>query len=804
MADAFGRAWNTLSRVHRGDLVNQPFAKKKKLDDMNPDKGGNHGLGVARVVAIDYEEHYVSLRTVIGTEQDFNKVPVPLTYPGAGCRHFLGAMPEVGDYCIVGWLPQESSEKFGGSMTPVILTWILPGVWPGRDWITMSNFAEDEHDAGTSRNKEELRGIFDQIRHKLRHIQPGNIVASSSQGADLVLDEDVLLSNRRGNEFMLRDSDQAVITRALQQFTALAGSRTYAGMVQRDALRLPTTMFSDGFVWDGPVQGYGGQAVHEDDLLEDAALPEGFLTPDPMLARFMLGQEGLEGQVFQYSQHLDPYVFLRGGGYIDEDGVAVDLNHKNDAVYGGKNIYRIGVASRDNITLLPGVPSLTEHRIEVAHTSDGRLPVTEQTDGFDAERLPPTDPDSPGVSENAPYIEWVLGSVVGNDPFSGPGRKEYGFPLVAKVFDDLGGVSPRIEAANIAAPGRSGGTPLGEHAATLFKLTPPSGRLASTWWSVNKNGQVRINISGSPTGYGVDAAIAGGLRLAVGGGLNLQLKGGIHFGTLSKNSLRLQSEQGPVYIYGGGPGAGAEATQERAASTGGTGPPSVDIHARTNARLRAEKKLLLKAQEIEANAKNVKVIGQDNLELTTAKQLTASAEDMKFAVGGKRTDNFSGPKQLLPTNGALHERNYTPNFPGVVCEEVTYNMGDREETFYLGNHSTHIIVGDMSYETELGTWKARALGNSVEVSPTGIVADALVGNVRLNATAGAVIMKGTVAALVESVGPVTLKSSTMVVLSAPSNGPEIGPVLCAGSREPFTNLPFATWGIGAKGTVLSV
>ena len=189
--------------------------------------------------------------------------------------------------------------------------------------------------------------------------------------------------------------------------------------------------------------------------------------------------------------------------------------------------------------------------------------------------------------------------------------------------------------------------------------------------------------------------------------------------------------------------------------------------------------------------------------MTTAKQLTVSAEDMKFTVSGKRTDSFTGPKGLQPTNGALHERSYTPVTAGVV-EEVTYNLGDREETFYLGSHSTHIIVGDMSYETDLGTWKARAQGNSVEVSPTGIVADALLGNVRLNATAGAVIMKGTVAALVESMGPVTLKSSTLITLSAPSNGQDIGPVLCAGSREPFTNMPFATWGIGAKGTVLSV
>ncbi len=660
MADNYGNPWNTLGRVHHGQLIEQPFAKKKKLDEMNPDKGGNRGLGVARVVGIDYEEHYVTLRTVIGTEQEFEKVPVPLTYPGAGCRHFLGAMPEIGDYAVVGWLPQESSEKFGGSMTPVILTWVLPGVWPGRDWLTLSNFQQDEHDGDTPRNKEELHGIFDQIRHKLRHIQPGNIVASSSQGSDMVLDEDVHLSNRRGNQFILRDSDQAVVTRALQQFTALAGSRTYAGMVQRDALRLPTTMFSDGKVWDGPAQSFQGEALHEADLSADGTHPEGFLTPDPAFSRVLGADNKLSGNITNIPTHVDPYVFLRSGGYIDEEGVAVDARYKNDAVYGGKNIYRIGPDTTANAVLFPGTPALTEHRVEVAHTSDGRLPVTEQTDGFDAERLPPSDPDSPGVSANKPYIEHVLGSVIGNDPFSATGRKEYGLPLVASVFDSLGGVSPRIEAARIALPGQGGGTPLAEHAATLFKLTPPGGKLAPTWWSINKQGQCRINISGPANGFGLDVAIAGGMRLAVGGGLELFLKGGIHFATLSKNSLRLRSEQGPVVIYGGGSARDEESTMERIAGTntaGESGVPSVDIHARTNMRLRAEKKMLVKAQEVEINAKSIRVVGQDQVEITSAKSISVSADDVKFSVGGKRTDNFIGPKSLLPTNGALHERN---------------------------------------------------------------------------------------------------------------------------------------------------
>ncbi len=139
----------------------------------------------------------------------------------------------------------------------------------------------------------------------------------------------------------------------------------------------------------------------------------------------------------------------------------------------------------------------------------------------------------------------------------------------------------------------------------------------------------------------------------------------------------------------------------------------------------------------------------------------------------------------------------------MTAEEVTYNIGNRDELFILGSHSTHVLIGNMSYETELGVWKARALLNTLEVSPVGITASALVGNVTLNAVAGAAIMKGTVAALVESAGPVQIRSAAVVLISSPGNGLDIGPVLCGGSREPFTNLPFITWGLGAKTTLVT-
>lgn len=793
------RPVSALGTLHHGEILNDPAFIRKRLDEMNPDK--NFGLGVCRVINLDYEEHFVSLRTLIGAEE-FERVPVPMTYPGAGARHFLGAMPEIGDYCVVGWMEQESGAH--GTKTPVILSWVIPGVASGRDWATTANFTEEEHDSGTARNREEIHGVFDRIRHKLRHIQPGNIVASSSQGSDLVLDESVTLANRRGNEFILRDADQAAILRASQQFTALCGARTYAGMVQRDALRLPTTMFSDGRRWDGEQQALFGQPVHEEDLPPHTTASPGYLTPAPIFHRVLNPDGSLSGALQQPPDYLDPYVFLRNGGYIDEDGVSLDPARINDAVYSGKNIYRVASGTTSNGVLDPSAPVLTEHRLEVAHTSDGRLPVSEQTDGFDAERLPPSDPETPGVSPNRPFLEWVLGSVVGNDPFSARGRKEYGIPLVAHVFDAAGGLSPRLEPARIARPGQSGGTPLEEHAATLFKLTPPSGRLAPTWWSVNKKGQVRVNISGPPSEAGLEAAVSGALKLAVGGELNLQLKGGIHLGTLSKNSLRLRSEEGPVQIYGGGSAKDEEAVQERL--QGGNSPiPSVDIRARTHARLWAEKQVLVKGQTAEINASSVKVFGLTEVEVSASRQLSMSAEDVKCMVGGKRTDTFTGPKQLLPTNGALHERTYAPSYPGVVAEEVLYALGDRTENFLLGNHSTSILVGNMTYETELGTWSARSGLNKLEASPTGVSARALVGNITLTATAGAAQMRGAVSVLVESTGgPTVIRSNTLLRLGAPITGPDAGPVLCAGSREPFTNLPYLTWGLGAKNHLVGV
>lgn len=797
------RPINVLDRVSFGQILTSTPLATKKLKTQLPDT--NWGLGVARVTLVDYEEFFVTLRVVLGNSQLFDRVAVPITWPGAGSRHFFGAMPQVGDHCVVGWMPQESTQP-DQTRTPVILAWIAPGTWTGREWVTTAAFTEDEFETDSPKSEQIVRGVFDRIRHKLRHIQPGNIVASSSQGADLVLDEGVTLANRRGNEFRLRDQDQAVVTRALQRFDALAGTRLYSGMVQRDANLLARMMVSDGFEWDGGLQASGGEPITRDELPADVALPKGFLTPAMTLLQTRDSEGVLTQPVLSLDPHINPYTFLKRGGLINERGFMAFGKH-SDVVYGGKSIFRVAANSRSNAAASAKEPTLTEYRIEVTHTSDGRLPVTEQTDGFDAERLPLSDGQTlgAGVPPNMPFIEWVLGSVVGNDPYTVDGRTKYGLPLIANVFDgDI--ANPRLVPVKIVGKpdkaDKNEATHISKHAATLFRLSPPkpagNERVPDTFWSVNKSGQVRMSIGGPKRENSAEVYMHGSLKLRLGGKLDLGFEGGISFATKSKASLQLDSEQGPLTLYGGGPITGAEAKGWEKGGTGKGGGelPSVKMEGRTGVWIRGGQKVKINApSEVEIEASGLKLLGNQEITLDATKKLTMMGEKIQSTVSGKRQDSYSGPEGQNPTKGALHERTYTPNNPTQTCEEVTYTQGHRCETFKLGDHETTIFIGDYTWQTGQGTGTLRAGTSQLQLSASGIEGIAAVGTVSMNAVAGQATFAGMSGVTVMATGgPAIVKGSVSLYLGAPVSGPDQGPILCSGSLEPFSNAPFATLG----------
>lgn len=792
---------NPFQSIHWGQILSDASLAKYRIESADPEK--QWGLGIAKVMEVDYEGFTVTLRVVIGAAGTDDRVPVPLTVPGAGARHFFGAMPQVGDFCVIGWMVQESLKAT--ARTPVILSWVVPGVWPGREWLTTSQFGASEMDH-TPKQQAVLQGTFPRTRHKLRHAHPGNVVAFSSQGSDLILDEGVTLSNRRGNEFRLRDQDQAAVTRALQRFDALAGVRAYHGMVQRDAQFLPPTMVSDGFDWaSGKQRGEDGLPVSEGGLPPDPTAPAKFLTPARTMGKVLNSSDALVTGLFTFKDHIDPFEFLKRGGFINETGFVVNPKPISDGIYGGKDIYRVA-AGKDVNAAASNVPTLTEYRVEVTHTTDGLLPVTEQTDGFDAERLPLSDPKTPGGTPNAPFIEHVLGSVVGNDPYTDKGRKSYGLPLVPKVFTAEGAAAPRLDPVPLTLSEKTDTPPIpmGEHAATLFKLAPIDGTAAS-WTSFNKKGQFKGFISGPRNQDSVQLAIAGGLALSLSGRLRLILNGGYDFVTKAKSGSLFRSSEGPVVIYGGGSIGGGEAKSAKANGTEDD-LPSVDIEARTTARIRAGRKVILKGQVVETRSKKVVMRNVSNFDVDAADgKINFKAETIDMVCSGKRKDEFSGPKNFSPTAGPLHERAYTPAYPGLTAEKYSITWGDREEELKLGDHTTSILIGDATYETLLGKVTMQAVFSKVVLSATGIEAKAPIGVITLKASAGTASMSALAFVQIEATaGVASVKGGLGVLLQGPIYGPDSGPILCAGSLEPFTQIPFGALGTtGAAGHLVT-
>jgi hypothetical protein len=797
-------------RVTKGDLRQLIYSEHQAKKQRTSSGAAAMTLGVAKVVTLNTEDHTITLRQVLGADQEFQRNPVAMTYPGAGRRHFFGALPEEGDYCLIGHLAQETD---GRTTTPVILGWIVPGTWVGHDWMVTQPFAPDEWSMDP-KDSFFVAGAFERVRHKLRHYEPGNVAGSSSQGADFVLNEEVLLSNRRGNEFRLRDQDQAAVTRACQQFTALSGTRTYSGMVQREATFLPTQMVSDGVDWAGPRQFN----VDENRPFTDAEMREfpsteqvGDLIPNPVFDR--RAEDGLLGDRksgVAFEPNADPYEFLKRGMFVGEGGKIFDIAHQSNAVYGGKPLYRTSVVHDSDGRPLNAVIGVgdqarayTEHRIEVSHTSDGKLPVTEQTDDFDADRLPrtrPTGVDPQGRSAKAPFVEFVLGTVVGNDPFSKAGRLQYGLPLTPVIFDQTGGPAPSLESG--------AQVPLDQQAASLFQLFPPTlNGGPPTFWSTTKDGRFFASIGGPQTeDYSAEIALRSGMRLSLGGKLRLEPEQGIELRVgngdpINNFGLDLSSDKGAVRVYGGGNTTqGALGARSAPVDGGETDAPSLIMEGRFNALLKASRKLTFNAQEQETRVTSSVTKALSNVDMQAGDRINMASKSFDQLVNGKAVVAFQGYKDNLPTNGPFRETTFSGIGVGTIDQYLAV-LGDREEEFLLGNHTTTIRVGNFTYETDAGQWSARAGLNTATLDiATGFEVLVTTGNIQMDAAFGAAVITGLTNITAKSQGTAILSGTAGVSLGGPG---KVGSIVSSSDLDPLTGAPLATYGMGSPGHSLT-
>ena len=724
-------------------------------------------LGIAIVLEIHWEEFRCTLQILHGAGADTTMNGVELMMPSMGNRHFLGGIPERGDKCVVGWFATETKGD-SSQKTPAILAWLPASSYLGHEWIPVQGITPDEGLMGNLKDRQKIRSFYQRIRHKLKHYNAGNIGASSSQGADLLLDESVHLSNRRSNEIILRDQDQAIVFRSLQQFHALSGARVYGGMVQRDARLLPKEMFSDGLKWDSAVQldENGNPFIPT----EENKLGFGKLEPHPLFNRGGDSHVDLEGD-FVLSNTLfeadspngsippaiDPYRFLYRAGLVSDSFGDTTDNYKGE-VYGGKSILRVGDAYDENAVLTGN--AFTEYRIEVSHTTDGTLPVTEQTDGFDSDRLP----EVRGGSDKAPFIEWVIGTPVGNDPYSTLGQESYGLPLVPEINGAIGLIKGALQA-----------TPLVDHAATLLRVKPIVESIEDSFITLTKGGKFKAYIS-SPQADSVQVLSKGGVSLNANLGVEVKAPR-----VSLDGSERVEVSGGVINISANG--TDIQNGQEF----------SLSILGKKRVSIQSSVAVEIKAPVVDfSNAGEIRLASQSQLSLNTGAGMELSAQSMKQVALGEYNLVVSGPTNFNTPQGASRSVTIASNpASGSVgpSDKYTNVFGGRSET-YLGvtTNTKTILSGTETKTIAVGSDTTLVGTNTQVIDPTGF---------KFLAPSGGVVVQ---AGLVVSVNApsVVVTGTASVVVSAPSillssPGASFGPIVCGSDIHPILGVPFSTF-----------
>lgn len=745
--------------------------EQNAIDNMNADSSRGWSalsMCIAQIVEIHWEEMRCTLEILNGNGADTRALTgVELLMPSMGNRHFMGGIPEIGDQCVVGWFAHDTRAGTAGK-TPAILAWWPSTPWVRHDWHMTQGFDPDENIMEDNVNRQIVQNFYQRIRHKMRHFSPGNIGASSSQGSDMVLDESVLLSNRRANEIIIRDQDQAIVMRSLQQFHAMSGARVYAGMVQRDARTLPREMFSDGIKWDANIQidseGNPYNPFSGGEGFENP-LEQGELQPHPVFQRDDFEGVGvnIEGERTNYKgrfpTHLDPYVFLYNAGFVDDN--YDELNEESDIIYGGKSILRVGNEFGKNA--FDNGQAFTEYRIEMNHLTDGILPVTEQTDGFDSDRAS----NRPNENRTPAFIEWVLGTPVGNDAFSAKGKAEYGLPVVPSL-------------ANLGVA--NGETPFADHAATLLRITPVVPDIDDSFVSFTKGGKLKAKIS-SPSEDAFEARVEGGALLEVNNDLSIQSERS----TVSSTTKTNINSLGSVEINGSG-------SEEGEPLGGSDNSVSVIIKGTKRISIQSDTAVAFKAPVVDfSQVGQLRLASSDQMEFNTGAGLSQTADTIKQSSMGQFEQVCGGPAGFNPLAGPARKVTVTESpatgGAGLPSDQYMNAFGGRSEIYVGPATNTKTLAVGTETKTIVAGSDQTIVGTTVSMTdPTGTKFLAPAGSVV--ATAGTVIaMTANVVALRGNAN-VSI-SGASVVIGSP--GAAVGPIVCGSDIHPILGIPFLTF-----------
>jgi hypothetical protein len=428
---------------------NIPYGKVPNSDFASNDNPyANLRVGV--IMRVDEFNLKADVRVITGSEDRYE---LDLIQPLAGPRSFLGGIPEVGAMVIIGY--RRKNKQF---YEAVILGYLPVGNKLGLRFDPFAPVPPGEIEAGDESEVAKLYGPT--IRYKRIKGKSGDIVGMSAAGSEFQLSEDVRLINRGGDTIELRDVDRTLVTQAIHRVESDSAAYMFSGAVRRGAMNLPLEIFekdSKGVITN-VVRGTDTRYFGRDDLSLAGVPGSTFIDPGTNKALDRIN-DGVE---------FPPLTFSNGRQvFYASSNPATNFE---DPTHGGS------------------LRAFTERRIEVRHDTDLEQEVLEEIDGF-------------GIDRPRAYIEYVLGTLVGNDPFSTLGQRQYGKVLKPKIFetfDQRGAPSGFSLEECLRPPSTAVDEAMNMAAAYLLKISSPRAASRNPFAvAVSKQGKLFVNIPAS-------------------------------------------------------------------------------------------------------------------------------------------------------------------------------------------------------------------------------------------------------------------------------------------------------------------
>jgi hypothetical protein len=471
-----------------------------------PGKGFSepYGIKLAIVTYVDEINMKATLKIVTGGVE---RPEIDLTQGMAGPRSFWGGVPEKNSMVILGY------RNIGGKLYDACILGYIPV--GNRSGLRFDPWAAQDITKVSAEEREDYDQLFEGARRYKRLIlRPGDVGGMSSAGAEMTLSKDASFYNRGGDGIEFRDSDRTMAVECRHKVEAVNGVRRIAGPARRTSFFLP----DDIFLTDEEVyEKYGELRITQTLKTTD----EGYY-----------GRDELESA--------GPGEPGEGGKWVNEDGSLNPLFNDHEAFppirySNGRKAFYVGTRPAV-ITEDPDAGAMTfiEDRFEMDHATTMSQDVLDDIDGFQVDR-------------KKPYIERIVGSVIGNDLTSTAGQRTYSEVLKPTLFSDFAAngrgrfALEGIDRSLLKGPDEEVWT---SAAAYLFRIRPPRSSGDNDFaCAVTKQGKLYLNLpastvesyaSSGSNNVSAELNLAGALKAFVGASspdrisAHLTLAGGLH------------------------------------------------------------------------------------------------------------------------------------------------------------------------------------------------------------------------------------------------------------------------------------